>query len=127
MQQLYGPGYSSEHSSEVYGPKDAMITDSKNFIRVKDLDEDKQEYIAPIKSGLILDGGGRTRWAEGIMSYGRRIHERNGNKPSNIRLFKNTDGRCHYDVHIKDHEWKNTHDFTFNESSLTWSKVNISS
>ena len=112
----------------MYGPVDAMITDSKNFIRVKDLDEDKQECIASIKSGLILDGGGRTRWVQGMMSYGRCIHERNGNIPSNDRLFKYADGRCHYDEHIiQDNEWKNTQDFSFNESSLTWSKVDVSS
>ena len=40
QQQLYDPGWSSEYKHEVYGPRDAMTADTRNFIRVKILDED---------------------------------------------------------------------------------------
>ena len=124
-QQLYGPGWSGEYKHEVYGPRDAMTEDTINFTRVKDLFGDKQEYIVPIKSGLILDGGRGTRYPNGHMDYGTMLYPRNGNKDTNNRLRKYISGRCDYEEQIVENgEWKKTLKFMFNESSLTWTNIN---
>ena len=124
-QQLYGPEYSSEKKHEVYGPRDAMTADTINFIRVKQLWGDKDDSIESIKSGLILDGGKRTRWNNGDMNYDTIIYGRNGNKASVHRLRKYTDGRCEYQERIIENGWKTTLKFRFNKSSLTWTKVDV--
>ena len=124
-QQLYDPGWSSENKSEVYGPRDAMTANTRNFIRVKDLWGTKEEYIISIKSGLILDGGRRTRFPDGDMSYGTKIYARNAKKSTHDRLYKYADGRCDYDEYIYEDDWKITLKFRFNESSLTWTKLNL--
>ena len=131
-QQLYGPGFSSENKNEVYGPRDAMTADTINFIRVKTLFGDKQEYIASIKSGLILDGGMRIRYPDGTMVICTMVYPRNGKKNTHDRLYKHKDGRCDYDELIQENdewkytlEWKTTLSFRFNESSLTWTKLNV--
>ena len=125
-QQLYGPEYSSEEKNEVYGPRDAMTADTINFTRVKNLRRDKQESINSIKSGLILDGGRRTRYINVGMDYGTIIYARNGKKTTHARLIKYTDGRCDYHEMIYENgEWKYTLSFMFNESSFTWTKIEV--
>ena len=122
-QQLYDPGFSSQRKNEVYGPRDAMTADTINFIRVKQLWGDKDDSIESIKSGLILDGGRRTRLNTGDLDYGTAIYPRNGNKASHDRLFKYTDGRCEYQERIIENGWKTTLKFRFNEFSFTWTKL----
>ena len=125
-QQLYGQGFSSEKKNEVYGPRDAMTADTRNFVRVKALWGKKVEYIVSIKSCIILDGGKSTRYPGGKMDYGTIIYARNGNTQTHDRLFKFTDGRCDYEEKIHENgEWKNTLRFIFNESSLTWTKLEV--
>ena len=110
----------------MYGPRDAMTADTINFIRVKQLWGDKDDSIESIKSGLILYGGRRRRYPSGNMDYGNWIQARNGKKYSHDRLFKYTDGRCDYDELINENGvWENTLKFRFNESSLTWTKINV--
>ena len=111
---------------EVYGPRDAMAADKRNFIRVKNQSEDKQESINSIKSGLILDGGRRTRFTSGARDYGTWIYARNGKKTTHDRLFKYADGRCDYDEKIFENgKWKSTLSLRFNESSFTWTKLDV--
>ena len=121
MSQVYGP---RDAMSEVYGPRDAMTADTINFVRVKKLWGEKEEYSAPMKSGLILDGGGRTRYAHGGMDYGTFIYPRNGNKDTLYRLYKHPSGGCYYDELIyQDDEWKILLSYKFNESSLNWREL----
>ena len=82
-------------------------------MRVKKLWGDNEEYIAPMKSGLILDGGRRTRFANGGMDYGTFIYPRYGNKDTLYRCYKHLSGGCDYDD-----EWKILLSYKFNESSL---------
>ena len=125
-QQLYDPGWSSENNKDVYGPRDAMTADTINFIRVKKLFGDKLESINSIKSGLILDGGQRIRYPNGIMDYGTWIFARNGKKSTHDRLCKYTDGRCYYHEMIHENgKWKYTLKLMFNESSLSWTKLDV--
>ena len=112
--------------NEVYGPRDAMFADTRNFIRVKSLSRYKPDYIVPIQSGLILDGGKRTKFTRGDIDYGTHVYQRNDNPSMHSRLYKYTDGRCHYQEQIhENNKWKTTLKFLFNESSFTWSNVEV--
>ena len=120
---LFEQSFRDDVKSEVYGPRDAMTADTINFVRVKKLWGDKEEFIAPMKSGLILDGGRRTRYANGGMDYGTFIYPRNGNKYTMYRCYQHPSGKFYDEMIYEDDKWKRLLSYKFNESSLNWRKL----
>ena len=121
-QELYGPESSSKKKCQIYGPRNALQSRQRIFVRVKNLNGSKQQLIVNLKSGVYCPGPRRTKYENGDISYGTCLTTQNGNI-CYYQMMKFSNGRYDYIESTLDKNQKNPLRFNFHESSLTWSQI----